>query len=92
MPQSKEVHKEYMRKRRVHKEGSQNWETLPIRDIKELLPEDIVAGIISLGEYDRIRERNVTLEGRFRLAYKYQVWHDENFIDGIHKEYLEATR
>ena len=67
------------------------WETLPIKDIKELLPDDIVADIISLGEYDHIRERNITLEGRFRKAYKYQVWHDENFINGIHKD-LEATR
>ena len=67
------------------------WETIPIKEIKELLPDDIVADIIAVGEYDRIRERNITLEGRFRQAYKYQVWHNENFIDGVHKG-LEATR
>ena len=92
MPQSKERHTEWMRERRVHKKGAQDWETISLKDIKSALPEDIVADIISLCEYDRIRERSVTLEGRFRLAYKYKVWHDENFIDGIHKEYLEATR
>ena len=96
MSQSKERHTEYMREKRqgsqggsqntkVHSKGSQDWETISIKDIKELLPEDIVTDIIALGEYDRIRERSITLEGRFRLAYKYQVWHDENFIDGIHR-------
>ena len=104
MPQSKGVKNEQTRLRMqkmrnkkgvttdsVTDEGV-TWETIPLKDIKELLPEDIVTDIIALGEYDRIRERSVTLEGRFRLAYKYRVWHDENFIDGIHKEYLEATR
>ena len=62
-----------------------------LKEIKLALPKDIVADIMVLGEYDRIRQRSVTLERRFRLAYKYQVWHNENFIDGIHKE-LEATR
>ena len=58
---------------------------LRVREIKLALPKDIVSDIIVLGEYDRIRERSITLEGRFRRAYKYHVWHNENFIDGIHK-------
>ena len=96
MPQSKERHTEWMRERRVHKQGaqgegaqpkgSQDWETISLRDIKSALPDDIVADIIAISEYDCIKERNITLEGRFRRAYKYHVWHDENFIDGIHKD------
>ena len=62
------------------------WETMPITDIKEVLPDNIVEDIINLGEYDCIRKRPITLEERFRLAYKYQVWHDDNFIDGIHED------
>ena len=57
-----------------------------LREIKSALPKDIVDDIIVLGEYDRIRQRSVTLEGRFRSAYKYHVWHDETFIDGIHRD------
>lgn len=97
MPQSKERHAEWMRRRRgaqtgkVHREGARDWETVSIKDIKEALPDNIVEDIIVLGEYDRIRERSITLEGRFRRAYKYQVRHEANFINGIHKD-LEATR
>ncbi len=73
------------------------WETMPIKDIKEALPDNIVEDIIALGEYDRIRHRPITLEERFRRAYKYQVWYNENFINAIHKDskyrqYAEATR
>ena len=68
------------------------WETMSLKDIKSALPDDIVVDIIAVGEYDRIRERSTTLEGRFRRAYKYQVWHDANFIDGVHKDLVGATR
>ena len=89
----KRYQRDYMKSKRSNKGLTANgsnkegltWETIPLKDIKELLPKDIVADILALGEYDRIKERSITLEGRFRLAYKYQVWHDENFIDGIHR-------
>ena len=48
-----------------------------------------MADIIAISEYDRKKERNITLEGRFRRAYKYQVWHNENFTDGVHKDSRE---
>ena len=86
----KEKRKDAARDRqRKHRQGvtqeGVTWETISLKDIKSALPDDIVADITALGEYDRIRERNITLEGRFRRAYKYKVWHDENFIDGIHR-------
>ena len=79
-----------MKSKRSNKEGSNsggsnNWETIPIKDIKEILPKDIVGDILRLGEYDRIRQRPITLEMRFRRAYKYHLWHEANFINGVHK-------
>ncbi|KKL58416.1 hypothetical protein LCGC14_2225550 [marine sediment metagenome] len=72
-------------------EGSQNvtherWETITVKEIKEILPEYLVSGILSLGRYDEIRQRPITMDDRFRNAYKYHVWHEANFIDGIHKD------
>lgn len=72
------------------------WETLPLGDIKSALPRDIVSYIENVaGKYG-------LLEQRLRRAYKYQVWHEANFINGIHKDskyrqflkgdFLEATR
>ena len=62
------------------------WETMPLEDIKEVLPDNIVEDIVALGEYDRIRKRPITLEERFRRAYKYHLWYGANFINGIHKD------
>ncbi len=71
------------------------WETIPLEDIKATLPQDIVSYI------ENVASKYGLLEQRFRRAYKYQVWHDENFINGIHKDskhrkvvgdLLEATR
>ncbi len=104
MPQSKEVHKEYMRQirkagkqahtaiearqyedigsqdGRVHNKGSQNWETMPLKDIISALPQDIIDYIENVSSRYGLREQ------RLRRAYKYQVWHNENFINGIHKD------
>lgn len=62
---------------RVHSEGSH--ETLLLKDIKSALPQDIIAYIESVGS------RYGLIEQRLRRAYKYQVWHEANFINGIHK-------
>ncbi len=55
-----------------------------VREIKGILPDDLVARIMVLDEYDRLKHRATTLEDRLRGAYKYHVWHEENFTDGIH--------
>ena len=92
MPQSKKRHAEWMRERRgaqdkgAQTEGAQDWETILIKEIKEILPEYLVKEIEALAEYDRIRQRPLTLEDRFRIAYKYHVWHEGNFTNGIHKD------
>lgn len=65
---------------------SVTWETIPIKEIKAILPSYLVKEIEALAEYDQIRQRPVTLEDRLRKAYKYHVWHGENFIKGIHKD------
>ena len=69
--------------------GSQNvtperWET--IKEIKEILPGYLVKEIEALVVWDELLGRAITLEGRWRNAYKYHMWHEENFIDGIHKD------
>ncbi len=63
---------------------SGTWETIPLKEIKEILPSHLEIEV--LGEYDRLRQRSITLEGRFRRAYKYHVWHEANFTDGIHND------
>ncbi len=91
MPQSKEVHKEYMRARREGSQegsqtqgsqpkGSQDWETIPVAEIKKILPEHIQNDIIIAG----VKKGNT--EMRFRRAYKYHLWHQANFINGVHKD------
>ena len=112
MPQSKEVHKEYMRQRRGSQtkgsqtEGAQNLtsfpesstesvtsrtrETIPIKQIKETLPDSLVNQIERLSEWGILHNRPTTLEDRLRLAYKYHVWHEENFIGGIHRGAKDA--
>ena len=56
------------------------WETMPLTEIKQALPQDII-------DYIENVSRRYGLRGlRLRRAYKYQVWHDENFINGIHKD------
>lgn len=72
-------------------EGSQNWETMPLKDIISALPRDIVSYIENVASKYGMREQ------RLRRAYKYQVWHDENFINGVHKDskyrqYVEVAR
>ncbi len=57
-----------------------------VREIKGILPDDLVARIKVLGEYDRLKHRATTLEDRLRMAYKYHVWHEANFINGVHKD------
>ena len=64
---------------------TQDWQTVSIKGIKAILLDSIVADIIALGEHDRALRRAVTLEERFRKAYKYYVWRKASFIDGIHK-------
>ena len=69
--------------------GSQDWETMPLKDVK--LPQDII------GYIENVSSRYGLRELRLRRAYKYQVWHDENFINGIHKgskyrQFVEATK
>ena len=96
MPQSKERHAEYMREKRGSQEGSktkgsqpegsQDWETISIKEIKEILPSYLVKEIEGICEYDRLKQRNITVEGRFRRAYKYHLWHEANFIGGMHKD------
>ena len=96
MPRSKERHAEYMREKRgsqrgsqnsrVHSEGSQDWETMLLKDIISVLPQDIVNYIENVASKYGLREQ------RLRRAYKYQVWHDENFINGIHRDLLEVTK
>jgi len=60
-------------------DGNTEWETMPLGDIKPVLPQDIISYIKSVGK------RYGMVEQRLRRAYKYQVWHDANFINGIHK-------
>ena len=60
------------------------WETIPIKEIKEILPGYLVKEIEALVVWDELHNRAITLEGRWRNAYKYHVWHEENFTDGIH--------
>ena len=62
------------------------WETMPLKEIIAALPQDIVSYIEST--------RYGSTEIRFRRAYKYKVWHDANFINGIHKtsKYREYVR
>ena len=88
MPGSKEVHKEGG----SQTEGSQNttsspesgtWETIPLKEIKEILPAHLVDEIVSLVRWDELKHRAIT--DRWRNAYKYHVWHEETFINGIHK-------
>lgn len=96
MPQSKERHAEWMRERRgaqdkgAQPEGAQDWETLPLKDITSALPQDIISYIESISSRYGLRDQ------RLRWAYKYKVWHDENFINGVHKDsksrqFVEAT-
>jgi len=86
MPQSKERHAEWMRVRRgaqnkgAQAEGAQDWETMPLKDVISALPEDIVDYIESVSTKYGLREQ------RLRRAYKYHVWHKENFINGVHKD------
>lgn len=61
-------------------DGSNNWETMPLKDIISALPQDIVNYIESVSSKYGLREI------RLRRAYKYQVWHEKNFINGIHKD------
>ncbi len=91
MPGSKEVHKEGG----SQTEGSQNttsspesgtWETIPLKEIKEILPDSLVERMQVLSEHDRLRQRPGTAEDRVRMAYKYHVWHEANFTDGIHND------
>ncbi len=95
MPQSKEVKTEQARLRMqkmrnkdsVTSDSVTSWETMPLKDIK--LPQDIISYIENIASRYGLREL------RLRRAYKYQVWHDENFINGIHKDSkyrLEATK
>ena len=91
MPQSKEVKKEQARlrmqkmrnnsvtKQSVTSDSVTSWETMPLKDIISALPQDIVDYIENVSRRYGLREQ------RLRRAYKYQVWHDENFINGIHK-------
>ena len=44
-----------------------------VREIKGILPDDLVARIMVLDEYDRLKHRATTLEDRLRMAYKYHV-------------------
>ena len=61
-----------------------SWELL--KDIKASLPQDIVSYIESVGQ------RYSDTELRLRRAYKYKVWHDKNFVNGVHRDLLEVTR
>ena len=70
----------------VNSEGSQDWETIPLEEIKEILPSNTLIDIIAISDYGRIRQRPIMFEERLRRAYKYQVQHDEDFINGIHKD------
>ena len=58
--------------------GSQDWEALPLKDIK--LPQDIIDYIENVSTRYGLREL------RLRRAYKYKVWHDASFINGMHKD------
>ena len=65
---------------------SGTWEIIPIKQIKEILPDSLVNQIERLSEWSILHNRPATFEDRLRLAYKYHVWHEENFINGIHKD------
>lgn len=57
-----------------------SWETIPLDDIKAVLPQDITCSIIGIGEHYGNTDQ------RLRRAYKYHLWHEANFIDGVHKD------
>lgn len=61
-------------------------DTISISDIKTILPQDIISYIENVGS------RYGLTEQRFRRAYEYQVWHNENFISGVHGDLSEATK
>ena len=65
---------------------SGTWETIPIKQIKEILPDSLVNQIERLSEWSILHNRPATFEDRLRMAYKYHVWHEENFIHGVHKD------
>ncbi|GAF94092.1 unnamed protein product [marine sediment metagenome] len=77
-------------RQRKHRQGvtgqGVTWETIPLEDIKTVLLDDIVGYILKVGE------RYGNTEQRLRRAYKYHLWHDKNFINGVHKDLVEATR
>ena len=90
--QATEASKERMRKHRqgVTKQGVTDegvtWETIAIKEIKEILPGHLVKEIEALVVWDELLKRAVTMEERWRNAYKYHVWHEANFTDGIHND------
>ncbi len=60
--------------------GSQDWETMPLKDVISALPQDIT------GYIENVSRRYGLRELRLRRAYKYKVWHDASFINGKHKD------
>lgn len=89
MPQSKEVKTEQARLRmqKMRNKGASvtsdsvtSWETMPLAEIKQALPQDIVSYIENVSAKYGLREQ------RLRRAYKYKVWHEANFINGIHRD------
>ena len=53
-----------------------------LRGIISALPQDIIDYIENVSRKYKV----VSQEERLRTAYKYRVWHEANFINGVHKE------
>ncbi len=88
MPQSKRVHAKYMK---TYDRGSQNvtherWETITVKEVKEILPAYLVKEVEALVVWDELLGRAITLEERWGNAYQYHVWYEGSFINGIHKD------